>query len=95
MRLNLKLSMNAVDLLTGRHGSDLAAIANAIAKAAINCGDRGRIEEADLDEGGSSRIPDIFELAESVARGNPARPWRYSIVRSRPVAIRSNCSRSR
>jgi DNA polymerase III delta subunit len=69
--LNLKLSMNTVDLLIGRHGSDLAAIANAIAKGAINCGDRGKIAEADLDESGSSRIPDIFELAESVARGNP------------------------
>ena len=69
--LNLKLSMSAVDLLVGRHGGDLAAIANAIAKAGINCGERGRIEEADLDERGASRVPDIFELAESVARGNP------------------------
>lgn len=70
--LDLKLSMNAADLLAGRHGGDLAAIANAIAKAAIGCADRGRIEASDLGEPGSTRVPDIFELAESLARGNAA-----------------------
>jgi DNA polymerase III subunit delta len=68
----IKLSMNAVDLLAGRHGSDLAATANAIAKAAISCSDRGRIEASDLEERGGMRVPEIFELAESLARGNVA-----------------------
>ncbi len=67
--LGLKLSSSAVDLLIGRHGSDLAAISNALAKAAISCADNAKIEGADLGAAGPSRIPDLFELAESVARG--------------------------
>lgn len=70
--LKLKLSMNAADLLAGRHGSDLGAIANALAKAAITGAERGRIEASDLDESGPARVPDLFELSESLARGNPA-----------------------
>jgi DNA polymerase III delta subunit len=68
--LGLKLSLDAVDLLVGRHGSDLAAISNALAKAAITLGDGARVASADLvGAGGRMRIPDLFELAESVARG--------------------------
>jgi DNA polymerase III delta subunit len=67
----LKLSFDAVDLLVGRHGSDLAAISNAIAKAAISCVDGAKVESSDFAAGGASRIPDLFELAESVARGRP------------------------
>ena len=70
-KLGLKLSFNAVDLLVGRHGSDLAAIANALAKASISCADGAKVESADFGAGGASRIPDLFELAESVARGRP------------------------
>src|SRR5579859_1583484 len=35
--LGLKLSSSAADLLIGRHGSDLAAISNALARVAISC----------------------------------------------------------
>jgi DNA polymerase III delta subunit len=70
--LGLKLSMSAADLLAGRHGGDLAAIANALAKAAITCAEKGRVETSDLGEAGLTRIPEVFELAESLARGNPA-----------------------
>jgi DNA polymerase III delta subunit len=69
--LGLKLSMSAADLLAGRYGGDLAAIANALGKAAITCAEKGRVETSDLGEAGLSRIPEIFELAESLARGNP------------------------
>jgi DNA polymerase III delta subunit len=69
--LGLKLSFDAIDLLVGRHGSDLGAISNAIAKAAISCGDGGKIESSDFGLGGAARIPDLFELAESIARGRP------------------------
>jgi DNA polymerase III delta subunit len=69
--LGLKLSSSAIDLLIGRHGGDLAAISNAIAKAAISCAGGARVESSDLGAGGASRIPDLFELAESVARGRP------------------------
>lgn len=68
--LGLKLSLSAADLLIGRHGGDLAAINNALAKASISCRENGKVESADLGEAGSTRIPDLFELAESLARGH-------------------------
>jgi len=71
--LGIKLSFDAVDLLVGRHGSDLAAISNAIAKAAITHADGAKIETSALAGGGDrTRIPELFELAESIARGRPA-----------------------
>ncbi|HEX3409408.1 MAG TPA: hypothetical protein VHS07_03975 [Candidatus Binataceae bacterium] len=71
-KFGLKLTRTAVDLLIGRHGSDLAAISNALAKAAISSAEGAKIESPDLGGAGPSRIPDLFELAESVARGRPA-----------------------
>ncbi|MGH7934970.1 MAG: DNA polymerase III subunit delta [Candidatus Binataceae bacterium] len=65
----LKLSREAADLLAARHGGDLGAIQNVIVKAAISCGERGRIEVSDLGEAGASRAPELFELSESVTRG--------------------------
>jgi DNA polymerase III delta subunit len=67
--LKLKLARDTADLLALRHGGDLAAMANALNLAAIAAGS-GKIDEADLGGGGgASRVPDLFELAESVARG--------------------------
>jgi DNA polymerase III delta subunit len=68
--LGLNLSTSAMDLLAGRYGSDLTALANAIAKSAIFPGDKGKVGIANFDESGTSRIPDLFELAESLPRGN-------------------------
>jgi DNA polymerase III delta subunit len=68
--LGLKLSRDTADLLALRHGGDLAAIANALSLAAIASPPNGTIDEADLVGGGRSRVPDLFELAESVPRGN-------------------------
>jgi DNA polymerase III delta subunit len=69
--LGLKLARDTADLLAIRHGGDLAAIANALSLAAIAAEAGGRIDEADLGSGGgASRVPDLFELAESVPRGN-------------------------
>ena len=67
--LKLKLARDTADLLAVRHGGDLAAIANALSLAAIAAEAGGKIDEADLG-GGSPRVPDLFELAESVPRGN-------------------------
>ena len=68
--LGLKLGVDAADLLAVRHGSDLGEIANELSKAAIRCGGKGRVEVSDLSERGASRVPDIFEIAECVARGS-------------------------
>ena len=68
--LGLKLGVDAADLLAVRHGSDLGEIANELSKAAIRCGEKGRVEASDLSERGASRVPDIFEIAECVARGS-------------------------
>ena len=68
--LGLKLARDTADLLAIRHGGDLAAIANALNLAGI-AAEAGKIDEADLGSGsGTSRVPDLFELAESVPRGN-------------------------
>lgn len=68
--LGLKLARDTADLLALRHGGDLSAIANALSLAAIANAAGGKIDEADLGGGSSSRVPDLFELAESIPRGN-------------------------
>jgi len=66
--LDLKLTGAAVDLLTARHGGDLAAVANALARAV---GDGGKaLSAADFGEAAALRIPDLFELADAIARGD-------------------------
>jgi DNA polymerase III delta subunit len=63
------LAPAAVDSLIDRHGVDLAAIYNAIAKAAIVAADSATIEPDHLDDQGAIRMPGAFELADSLARG--------------------------
>lgn len=67
--LGLKLTGAALDLLIGRHGGDLAAIANALSKVTIFAEPGRAVQPSDLDEQGARRMPEAFELAESVARG--------------------------
>ena len=67
--LGLKLTTAALDILIARHGSDLASVVNALAKVTI-CAEPGRaVQPSDLDEQGARRMPEAFELAESLARG--------------------------
>jgi DNA polymerase III subunit delta len=65
----LRLAANAVDLLISRHAVDLAAIVNSIDKARIFAIEGKPIQASDLDEQGARRMPEAFELAESIARG--------------------------
>jgi DNA polymerase-3 subunit delta len=67
----LKLSAAASDRLLTRHGSDLSAIANALNRAAITALAGTALDVEDFAEGGAGRVPDLFELAEAIARGNP------------------------
>jgi DNA polymerase III delta subunit len=64
----LKLAPAAIDLIISRHGGDLAAVANTLGKATIFAEPGKLVQPADLDEG-ARRMPEAFELAESVARG--------------------------
>jgi DNA polymerase III delta subunit len=67
--LGLKLSGAAMDMLISRHGGDLAAISNALSKVTIFVEPGKNVQPADLDEPGARRMPEAFELAESVANG--------------------------
>jgi DNA polymerase-3 subunit delta len=67
--LGLKLAAAALDMLIARHGGDLAAVANALAKVTIFADPGRAVQPTDLDEQGARRMPEAFELAESVARG--------------------------
>jgi DNA polymerase III delta subunit len=66
--LGLKLSPAALDLIISRHGADLAAVANTLGKVTIFAEPGKLVQPGDLDEG-ARRMPETFELAESVARG--------------------------
>jgi DNA polymerase III delta subunit len=66
--LGLKLSPAALDLVISRHGGDLAAVANTLGKVTIFAEPGKAVQPGDLDEG-ARRMPEVFELAESVARG--------------------------
>src|SRR3984893_13489584 len=66
--LGLKLSPAALDLIISRHSGDLAAVANTLGKVMIFAEPGKAVQPGDLDEG-ARRMPEAFELAESVARG--------------------------
>ena len=66
--LGLKLSPAALDLIISRHGGDLAAVANTLSKVTIFAEPGVPVQPRELDEG-ARRMPEAFELAESVARG--------------------------
>ena len=65
----LKLSQSAAELLVARHGGDLSAIANALSKLAIHLEKGASIDAGDLVEHGPSKLPEPFEIAESLSAG--------------------------
>ncbi len=67
--LGLKLTAAALDMLIARHGGDLAAVVNALSKVTIFATPGVAVQPTDLDEQGARRMPEAFELAESLARG--------------------------
>ena len=66
--LGLKLSPASIDLIISRHGGDLAAVANTLGKVTILAEPGRAVQPGDVDEG-ARRMPEAFELAESLARG--------------------------
>ncbi len=67
--LGLRLGPAAAELLLSRHDGDLAAISNALSKIAIRLDPGAAVEAGDLAEQGAARIPELFEIAESVSAG--------------------------
>jgi DNA polymerase III delta subunit len=65
----LKLSQSAAELLVARHGGDLSAIANALSKLAIHLEKGASVDAGDLAEHGPSKLPEPFEIAESLSAG--------------------------
>ncbi|MGH7813112.1 MAG: DNA polymerase III subunit delta [Candidatus Binataceae bacterium] len=71
--MGLKLDSRAAETLVARHAGDLAAIANALEKAAIFSAPGRSLRPADFDEpAGARRMPEAFEIADSIARGRTA-----------------------
>ncbi len=71
-RLGLKLSPAVAELTVSRHGADLAAVANALAKAAIHLEPAAQLGPDDVSEPGTARMPELFEIAEALSAGHPA-----------------------
>lgn len=67
--IELRLSSPAAEMIVSRHGGDLAAIANALGKLAITMEKGAQVEAADLSEPGAVRLPELFEIAESISAG--------------------------
>lgn len=68
----LKLAPAAALALAERYAGDLAAIANALDKAAIFAEAGQTIDAGQLSDPGPRRMPEVFEIAESLASGNLA-----------------------
>jgi DNA polymerase III delta subunit len=66
--LGLRITMKEADLLVARHAGDLGGIANALSKAAITRRDDGRVELKELGGPGAARIPELFEIAETLVQ---------------------------
>src|SRR5581483_9977488 len=68
----VKLAAGAADFLIGRHAGDRAGIANSLEKAAAIMETGKPIAAEDLGEPGSRKMPEVFEIADSIARGRVA-----------------------
>ncbi len=68
----LAISTRAAETLVSRHGGDLGALANVLSRLAITAEPGATIDVGDLNESGSARLPELFEIAESLAAGRAA-----------------------
>ena len=66
--LDIRLTAKEADLLVARHAGDLAGIANALNKSAVTRREDGKIELTELRGPGAIRIPELFEIAESLVQ---------------------------
>jgi DNA polymerase III delta subunit len=64
----IRLTTREADSLVARYAGDLAGIANALNKATITRRDVGKIEIREVERPGGVRIPELFEIAETLTR---------------------------
>ncbi|HVA81235.1 MAG TPA: hypothetical protein VNF29_09955 [Candidatus Binataceae bacterium] len=64
-----RLAPGVAQAMAERHSGDLSAIANALAKAAIVAETGRPIGPDELSDPGARRMPEVFEIANSFARG--------------------------
>lgn len=69
---DLRLAPGIAELLVTRHAGDLAAIANALAKAAIRREPGATLSADDLADPAAAKVPELFDLAEALANGRAA-----------------------
>jgi DNA polymerase III delta subunit len=69
----LKLAPGTANFLVERHAGDLATIANALDKAGVMAESGKPIGPDDLEEPGARKMPEVFEIADNLARGRTAR----------------------
>ncbi len=69
---DLRLGPGVAELLASHHAGDLSAIANTLAKAAIHREPGATLSPADLGDPAAAKIPDLFELAETLSNGRAA-----------------------
>jgi DNA polymerase III delta subunit len=65
----IKLKEGTTDFLAAGYAGDLAAIASAVEKAALSVETDKPLGPEDFGEPGSRRMPELFEIADSIARG--------------------------
>ncbi len=68
----VKLAPGTADFLVGKHAGDLAAIANSLDKATLIAETGKPVGADDFGEPGARKMPDVFEIADSLARGRSA-----------------------
>jgi DNA polymerase III delta subunit len=66
--LGIRLTVKESETLLARHAGDLAALANALSKAAFLRRDDGKVDLSESDQAGSMRIPELFEISDSLVQ---------------------------
>ncbi len=70
--LGLRLAPGVSEYLAEKYAGDLASISNALSKAAIIAESGGALSESEFGDPGAQRMPDVFEIADNIARGRVA-----------------------
>ena len=68
----MRLAPASADFLINRHAGDLSGIVNSLDKAALFAEEGKPVAPEDLREPGTRKMPEVFEIGDSLARGRTA-----------------------